>query len=76
METPKEIPFETIKRLLKEEEKNRRIPDDLLFQIYEMERKVLYMGKRRNIFDDLKKAINTSVEYARLDEFLKEEDNN
>ncbi len=68
-----------ILRKLKEKEIQYSLPKDILNQIYEDERLVLYKGNRRNMDEKILKLINQnsdSLDYTNLKEILDDNSEN
>lgn len=64
---------------LKEKEIQYSLPKDILNQIYDEERLVLYKGSRRNMDDKILKIINQnadSLDYSKLKELIDDNSEN
>lgn len=67
-------PFDVIKEHLSAEEISSNLPKNILEEIYDEERLVLYKERRRDMDSKLTKIIKTSITDEKIQELLKEID--
>ena len=56
---------QTIKNILKEAESKFNLPEDVLIKIYDAEARVVFLGLRRGITNDLRRIIRVASEEKR-----------